>query len=75
MVAYSCPAISITLVELNRGKITSLTVLSEKGNDLKLIVPWGSQGTINTKSGKIVIRTPIVSLKTTPGELISFSPF
>ncbi|TCC98257.1 glycosyl hydrolase family 95 catalytic domain-containing protein [Pedobacter psychroterrae] len=58
-----------------KGNVTSLTVYSEKGNDLKLIVPWGARGTITNKSGKKAISTSIVTLKTTPGELISFSPF
>lgn len=58
-----------------KGNVTFLTVYSEKGNDLKLIVPWGAQGTITNKSGKKAISTSIVTLKTRRGELISFSPF
>lgn len=60
--------------DLQNGQVRKITVLSEKGSDLQLIVPWGASGTIVTKNGKQKINAEMVHLKTSPGEQIILQP-
>jgi alpha-L-fucosidase 2 len=55
------------------GKITSVKILSEKGNTLNLVSPWGKMGSITTAAGKRKITTETISLKTSAGEWVTLS--
>ena len=59
---------------LQNGKVKNITILSEMGSDLRLIVPWGPSGTIVRKKGTQKITANTVFLKTSAGEQISFHP-
>lgn len=56
------------------GQIKEITILSEKGNDLKLVVPWKSQTILENNSGKKQINITELNLKTKAGERITISP-
>lgn len=59
---------------LKNGKVEQITVESEKGNDLKLIVPWGKGGFLTTKSGRKEIKGDMINIKTSSGESITIHP-
>ena len=59
---------------LQNGKVKNITILSEMGSDLRLIVPWGPSGTVIRKKGTQKITGNTLYLKTSPGEQISFHP-
>ncbi|HEY9262257.1 MAG TPA: hypothetical protein VIP81_30060, partial [Chitinophaga sp.] len=57
-----------------KGSIANIHILSEKGNTLRVIVPWGSKGTYVDAKGKHPISKNILELKTSPGERIMLMP-
>jgi alpha-L-fucosidase 2 len=59
----------------SKGTVNQITIISEKGHNLRLMVPWGAKGTITSPSGKIKITTDILSLKTSPGERLILTPY
>lgn len=52
------------------GKIPEIKIRSEKGNELKVIIPWKQGVMVNGKK----TNTKILTIKTTPGELITLTP-
>jgi alpha-L-fucosidase 2 len=56
------------------GRVDEITILSEKGSDLRLIVPWGASGTIVTPQGSKEIISGSLHIKTRPGEQIKLYP-
>jgi hypothetical protein len=54
--------------------VTGIRIQSEKGGDLRLIVPWGSKGWLVRGSVKEKIVSDILRIKTVPGELIVLQP-
>jgi len=59
---------------LQNSKVQNITIISEKGSDLRLIIPWGASGTITTIRGTKKITAENILLKTSPGEQVSFHP-
>jgi alpha-L-fucosidase 2 len=55
-------------------KINSIQIISEKGNALRIIIPWGSKGTYTNASGRHSIDKSVLELKTSPGEKITLYP-
>ncbi|MGO4293143.1 glycosyl hydrolase family 95 catalytic domain-containing protein [Chitinophaga sp. RAB17] len=56
-----------------QGKITSIKIRSEKGNTLRILIPWGSKGSYVNAKGKHPINKDILELKTSPGEEVVVS--
>ena len=65
------------LVSANQqaGEVTEVKIVSEKGNELRLKVPWGSSGVIMTNAGKKKIDQELLIVKTTPGQVIILRPY
>ncbi|GEO09668.1 glycosyl hydrolase family 95 catalytic domain-containing protein [Segetibacter aerophilus] len=55
-------------------KVTGVKIISEKGNELRIINPWGTDGDVVTAAGKRAIGKSLLVLKTTPGEVILLRP-
>ncbi|SFD47607.1 Glycosyl hydrolase family 65, N-terminal domain [Chitinophaga sp. CF118] len=53
------------------GNISSIKILSEKGNELRVIIPWSKGVMIN---GKKRVNTKLLTMKTSPGEMITLTP-
>ncbi len=73
---YNLRAVGAFLVSatLKDGMIDQIKIRSEKGNNLKVIVPWGKGGYIINNSGKKEIDGDIIDIKTSPGEYITLQP-
>jgi hypothetical protein len=56
------------------GKITRVRIFSERGNDLHILSPWDSKGTVNVSGKKQQIVSGEISIKTSPGQWITLSP-
>jgi alpha-L-fucosidase 2 len=54
--------------------VTGIRIQSEKGGDLRLIVPWGSKGWMVRGSVKDRIATDTLTIKTLPGEIVTLQP-
>lgn len=59
---------------LENGAVKKVSILSEKGNGLKVIVPWGKGGYYTGSDGKKEIAGNLVDIKTSPGERIELYP-
>ena len=64
----------LVTASLQSGKVRNITILSEKGGALRLIVPWGASGTIITNNGRQRITTETLNFATSPGEEIIIYP-
>jgi hypothetical protein len=56
------------------GIVSEIKILSEKGADLKIDLPWKNGGYLVNSRGKKKIGGEIVVIKTVPGELITLLP-
>lgn len=59
---------------LKDGNVKEIKIKSEKGNGLRLIMPWGNEGYLITNNEKRKINKKIISIKTYPGEIIYLRP-
>ncbi|MCW3079025.1 glycoside hydrolase N-terminal domain-containing protein [Segetibacter sp.] len=55
-------------------KVTEVKIISEKGNELKMLNPWGTDGYVVTAAGKQEIGKAELVIKTTPGQVILLRP-
>jgi alpha-L-fucosidase 2 len=58
----------------HNGKVTAVSIKSEKGGTLRLISPWGKSGRIHRSNGIFPVTDAHVTIITKPGEIIRFSP-
>lgn len=56
------------------GKVKQIKIISEKGNVLHLVVPWGKTGTYIRNGKSCSIHSQQLQLKTTAGETLVFYP-
>jgi hypothetical protein len=56
------------------GVVSRIKILSERGNELKIEIPWGKKGTIINNSGEKKINSDMIDIKTSPGEYITLEP-
>lgn len=57
------------------GKVTTISIKSEKGGALRLIVPWGRGGFIKRSSGQsLPVTGNLLTINTKPGEFILLRP-
>ena len=59
---------------LKQGKVNEVKVTSEKGGELKIVLPWSTGGTMTTPGGKKPVTSNMITLKTSKGENIVFRP-
>jgi alpha-L-fucosidase 2 len=59
---------------LKNGKVQGIDIISEAGGLLKVILPWGTGGSIKTGSGGRALTSARVEIKTKKGEVIQFRP-
>jgi hypothetical protein len=59
---------------LKDGKVGQIKIESEKGNNLKLIVPWEKGGFVISKGEKKEFQGDMIDIKTSPGESIIIHP-
>jgi hypothetical protein len=57
----------------HHGHVEYVRVLSEKGNDLRILSPWGPKGFLQKDGKKTPITTAELIVKTRPGEVIVFT--
>jgi hypothetical protein len=57
---------------LKGGKVEEITIISEAGGILKIILPWDKGGTMINREGTIVLKSNNVNIKTEKGEKIIF---
>lgn len=57
-----------------KGIVQEIDILSEKGNDLHILLPWKSGVYLERNSVKKLIKTSELNLKTRPGEHIHLYP-
>ena len=60
--------------DLKGGVIKKIKILSEKGNPLKIISPWGRGGYIINNGGRKKMDKDVVDIKTSAGEYITLLP-
>ncbi|MDB5192850.1 MAG: hypothetical protein JWQ96_2413 [Segetibacter sp.] len=53
------------------GKVTEVKIVSEKGNQLSVIVPWGKGGFVVTATGRKDIEDEVLVIETVPSEVIT----
>jgi alpha-L-fucosidase 2 len=56
------------------GKVEGITVVSEAGGRMKLLVPWGSGGTVVSGVGRRALAGSTVDVETVKGEVITLEP-
>lgn len=59
---------------LENGVVKKIDILSEKGNDLKVSIPWEKGGYYTGNSGRKEIAGNVAAIKTSPGERIVLYP-
>jgi hypothetical protein len=52
-----------------KGRVNKVQILSEKGNELRVMIPWNKGAVVNGKR----ITTKMLRLKTAPGEVVTLS--
>jgi hypothetical protein len=65
-------AFLVTATQHN-GHVEYVRVFSEKGNDLRILLPWGPKGFFHKDGKKTPITTAELTVRTRPGELIVFT--
>ncbi|MBE0655986.1 MAG: hypothetical protein IH594_19455 [Bacteroidales bacterium] len=59
---------------LKDSEVQKLEIVSEAGGLLKIILPWEKGGTIKTKKGVQHLKSGLIEMETTKGDLIVFKP-
>jgi len=57
-----------------KGKVSAVDILSEKGQTLRLISPWGNGATVTISAKKKRVSGKLIVLETLPGQRIVLSP-
>lgn len=73
---YDLRAVGAFLVSATQknGIVSNIKILSEKGENLKLMLPWSSGGSITRNGAKKKINGNVIEIKTSPGETITLQP-